>query len=506
MTATTAAPHAKIDLAAAIDASAALPRSLALEFDALPLRFSEGTLAVALPSADDELIAKLEAEARFTIVRELVMERRAIRDLLKDVYPRDPESGMREDSTLSLLNEIVADAVRIHAQDIHIEPHGESGGGRVRYDIDGLLQTRRTFSGETLHRLIGLIKNVGRVEPNDINRAGDGRLSLSADGKPVELRVATVPVQDGNERVCLRVLAAYGFIPTLQRLGMSARQAEVFLSEVRRPGGFIAIGGPTGSGKTTTAYSAISHLDLRTINGFSIENPIECNIPHLSQINIKSFDEEAGAGMHFDDAIRAVLRHNPTFIFIGEARDKHTVKYAMTASTSGITLLTTVHARDAIRVLRRFVELDAARSTLANQLTMMISQRLFRRLCAACRSEARPNEEGRRIAAEFGGELGRAWKASPGGCEMCKRQGYAGRVAAFEMIVVDAEIARAIDEDRWTTDLLQIARASPILPFRPMIVQALEHVDAGITTEDEVLRVLSYRDVDWISLRGVKGK
>jgi general secretion pathway protein E len=289
------------------------------------------------------------------------------------------------------------------------------------------------------------------------------------------------------EKIVLRFLQRFDLVPDLEQLGMGSELLARYQKALRRPGSFCVIAGPTGSGKSTTAYASLQTISLEAVNVCSVEEPIECRIPGVAQIAVNE-----KAGMTFPVALRALLRQNPAHLFVGELRDAETVAIALQASLTGISLVTTLHARDALRVTARLIELGAQRSTLGTSLTLALSQRLLRTLCRRCKIKTSISSHAIAVARRYGCALGAdAWEAR--GCEACGYAGFQGRVGAFEVLEIKPELAAAIERGDPPTSLGKLAFG---VGYKPMVVDALRHVASGLTSEGEILRHLSYDDTE----------
>ncbi len=314
----------------------------------------------------------------------------------------------------------------------------------------------------------------------------DGRLTVTFDGRTFDVRTSTIPV-GGLEKVVLRFLQRFDLVPDLEQLGMGTELLARFQRALKRPGSFCVIAGPTGSGKSTTSYASLQTISLDAVNVCSVEDPIECRIPGVAQIAVND-----KAGITFPIALRALLRQNPHQLFIGELRDAETVAIALQASLTGISLVTTLHARDALRVAARLAELGANRSTLASSLTLAVSQRLIRMLCRRCRIKTSISSQALAVARRYGNALGAdAWDAQ--GCDACSFSGFQGRIGAFEVLEIKPDLAAAIERGDTPTQLGKIAFG---VGYKPMVVDALRHVASGATSEGEILRHLSYDDAE----------
>ncbi|MGH7728057.1 MAG: GspE/PulE family protein [Vulcanimicrobiaceae bacterium] len=464
-------------------AAALLSRAFAYDADVLPLAFDGASLTVGVSSETPELVERIRHLCRKD-VRTVLLGLREIREGLKGLYPaavvRDADSIAAQ-----TLDEIFAAAIGNYASDVHVEPVDERAG-RVRLDVDGVLQHERSLEAGLFERVVALVKVRSNMNTGESRLPQDGRLTVSFDGRTFEVRTSTCPVA-GLEKVVLRFLQRFDLVPDLEQLGMGSELLARYQRALRRPSAFCVIAGPTGSGKSTSSYASLQTIDLEAANVCSVEDPIECRIPGIAQIAVNE-----KAGITFPVALRALLRQNPQQLFIGELRDPETVAITLQASLTGISLVTTLHARDALRVPARLVEFGANRSTLASSLTCAVSQRLVRMLCRRCKIKSSISSQALAVARRYGLALStEAWEAQ--GCEFCAFSGFQGRVGAFEVLEIKPELASAIERGDTPAQLGKIAYGSG---YRPMIVDALRHVGSGLTAEGEVLRHLSYDDAE----------
>jgi type II secretory ATPase GspE/PulE/Tfp pilus assembly ATPase PilB-like protein len=464
-------------------AAALLSRSFAYEADVLPLSYDGTTVTVGISSDDADLLDRLRLLTRKD-VRCVVLPVRDIREGLKALYPavamRDADS-----QAAHALDDIVAAAIANYASDVHMEPV-EGRAGRVRLDVDGVLQHERTLEPGLFERVVALLKVRSNMNTGESRLPQDGRLTVTYDGRSFDARTSTIPV-GGLEKVVMRFLQRFDLVPDLEQLGMGGELMARYQRALRRPGSFCVIAGPTGSGKSTTSYASLQTLALDAVNVCSVEDPIECVIPGVAQIAVNE-----RAGITFPVALRALLRQNPHQLFIGELRDAETVSIALAASLTGISLITTLHARDALRVPARLAELGANRATLASSLTVAVSQRLVRMLCRRCKIKTSISSQALAVARRYGVSLGAdAWDAR--GCDACAYSGFQGRIGAFEALELKPDLAAAIERGDTPTQLGKIAFG---VGYRPMIVDALRHVASGATSESEILRHLSFDDAE----------
>jgi type II secretory ATPase GspE/PulE/Tfp pilus assembly ATPase PilB-like protein len=478
-------------------AIACLTTSTAFRLDAEPISFRNGVLTVGLVRDEKSVVDELKAESR---AKGIVVELKTIdeiRQALNLAYPKERVAN-DEASTRRIYQQIVDEAVRLHATDVLIEPANKQGEGQVRLGIDGLFELSRAFpslSTVTFARLVGLIRTSADVMPTNVNLEGKGRMTMRAEGREIDLRISTLPIGN-HQRVCIRFLSNILTLRTLEELGMNKDLYRKFSTGTARPGACVTIAGPTGQGKSTSAYAALIGLDRKRLNVCSIENPIECYIDGLMQIPIAVDESQASrtGQLTFAGAARALLRQNPHFVFLGEIQDQETAEIALSASTTGIALLSTVHAYDALRTIIRLETLGLNRAQIAQSMTMATSQRLLRRLCEKCKVPwTKLSVKGINVAKLFKVPFGKhqTYKANPEGCDNCRYRGYHDRVGAFEVLEFTPRVRDALEAGEPVGRIAHIAIREG---FRPMVISALEHIAAGLTDETELNLVLSYDD------------
>ena len=377
--------------------------------------------------------------------------------------------------TEELAAAIVVDGVRRTATDIHIEP--EEKVTRLRYRIDGVLQSAENLPREVTDAVISRIKILSRLDIAERRRPQDGRMRVVVDGRDVDLRVSIMPVTHG-ENLVLRVLdraggsvplVALGFEPVVQRrLGQVAGRSH----------GLFLVTGPTGSGKTTTLYSILGQVDAIHRNVTTVEDPVEYRMPLVRQSQV-----EPAAGYTFGDGLRSLLRQDPDVILVGEIRDKETADMAIKASMTGHLVFSTLHTNSAVGAIPRLVDLGIPGYLVEDALVGVLAQRLVRRVCRFCAAPAQPD------AAErdwLGEDVGTPMAGS--GCEHCNQQGFAGRTVISELFLPDDDIAEAIRSGADSNTLRRMAQERGQLD---MADDGRAKVRAGLTTVEEVLRVCS---------------
>ena len=359
-------------------------------------------------------------------------------------------------SVIPLLDWLFACAVRADGSDIHVDATSE--GGLVRVRIDGVLRFLRSLDEPTYRRIIVRMKVLASLDIAERRMPQDGRFSITLDDRSVEMRIATLPTFFG-ERVAIRILDSQRKISDLGALGASPDVVASVENNVKVGGGLVVVCGPTGSGKTTTLYRLIAMRDALSEHVCTVEDPVEMVLPHVTQSQVAS-----RAGSTFADIARALLRHDPNVVAIGEMRDAQTAAIAITAALSGHLVLTTLHASDAIGAIERLRDFGIDQSTLSYVLTCIVSQRLLRKCCSCS------------LVNEVSQER----------CSRCEGRGYLGRTGVFECIEVDRSVRQMIFNGASQS---QIRHELELLGWRSMRMRAEEMLEARAISIQELLRV-----------------
>jgi type II secretory ATPase GspE/PulE/Tfp pilus assembly ATPase PilB-like protein/CheY-like chemotaxis protein len=380
----------------------------------------------------------------------------------------------------------LSDAVRDGASDIHIQP--VSTIGVVRFRVDGVMRTVMQLPLNAVGRVISRIKVLSMMDIADHVRPQDGRSRLQIKGNEYDLRVSTVPVS-GGEKAVIRILAPMSGTKVAD-LGLPGHELERVDRLLRLRDGIVAVTGPTGSGKTTTLYSALRQLATGETNIVTVEDPIEYRLPGISQTQA-----DTKRGVTFASALRAMLRQDPDVILIGEMRDAETAGIALQAAMTGHLVLATLHTNDAVGTIPRLADLGIERGGLADTLRGALAQRLLRRLCRVCTTpiNGQLNEKERQLAQRYG--VAPTMRAN--GCDECGKLGYRGRLPVVEVMVITAHLQELIAAGASTGDLQRAAVAGGM---RPIAQVALDHVKNGLTTLEEVERVLGEAETDTADL------
>jgi protein transport protein HofB len=376
-------------------------------------------------------------------------------------------------STVDVLNHTLQQAINQRASDIHIEPMEHAC--QIRLRIDGVLCPQPPLAAELANLLSARLKVLGNLDIAERRLPQDGQFTIELANEPVSFRIATLPCS-GGEKIVLRLLHQVPQALEPKALGMNAEQLACFNAVLHQPQGLILVTGPTGSGKTVTLYSALQSRNTPDVNICSVEDPIEIPLAGLNQTQINP-----RAGLTFQNVLRALLRQDPDIIMVGEIRDGETAGIAINAAQTGHLVLSTLHTNSTTETLIRLEQMGVARWMISSALTMVMAQRLVRRLCPHCRRETRDQAQLPRSV--WPRPLPR-WQ--PTGCDRCYH-GFYGRVAIFEVLAIDNALRQAIASGAGTDVIEASARQAGM-------VSLFEHgcraVEQGLTTIEELLRVL----------------
>ncbi|HJU74324.1 MAG TPA: ATPase, T2SS/T4P/T4SS family [Gemmatimonadaceae bacterium] len=482
-----------------------IPEALARKYRILPLAVSDSAIDIATADPNDIDCERTLGFATGRSVRMWLAAPGRILERIEEVYRPEnavekildsvgmeydvmsiAEAAVDDDIALStdkagerpiirLVDHIIAQAIAQRASDIHIET--EEGGLVVRYRVDGVLKQTMTLPRAVAPPLVSRVKIISGLDIADRLRPQDGRARVSVNGARVDLRISTLPASNG-EKVVVRVLDGRATPLALDGLGLTAHDFARVQQLVNLREGIVLVTGPTGSGKTTTLYSALRVIQARGVNTVTVEDPVEYKIPGIVQVQVNE-----KAGLTFANALRSILRQDPDVVLIGEIRDRETAAIATQASLTGHLVLSTLHTIDAASSVFRLIDIGVEPYKIAAALKGIIAQRLVRRLCPACRAPiTTPVDERFRQWIPSGVELYR-----PVGCVECGASGYRGRVAVTEVIIADSELERAISLGETSERVTEIARAAGM---RSLWESGITHVLDGLTDLEELGRVL----------------
>lgn len=384
-----------------------------------------------------------------------------------------------EAPVIRMVNQIMTQAMAVRASDIHVEPF--DGVLKVRYRIDGVIHEQESPPAQFIPAIISRIKLMARLNIAERRLPQDGRIQMRAQGKEIDMRVSTVPTMYG-ESIVMRLLDKHSVKLSLESLGFSASNYEKIQAQLKHPHGVMLVTGPTGSGKTTTLYSALTQLNTPERKILTVEDPVEYELEGINQIQANP-----KIGLTFSDALRSIVRQDPDVIMIGEMRDAETARIAIQSALTGHLVLSTIHTNDAGSGVTRLLDMGLEDYLLTSSINSILAQRLVRRLCPQCRqsSPALPEviEDLNLRDYQPEGEI-KQWRAV--GCSACGHTGYKGRSAVHEILIMDDDIRRLVLNHADGGKIQQQARqAGMITLFEDGIDKALK----GVTTLEEIMRV-----------------
>ena len=383
---------------------------------------------------------------------------------------------------VNIVNEILIDASRKRASDIHFDPTEDVLNVRIR--VDGELINYATVPASVKKNLVTRIKILAGMNITESRIPQDGSIKMKVDNKDLDIRVSTLPIIYG-EKVVVRLLDFTNTVSKMDALGFSSINLEKVKKAMSKPNGIILVTGATGTGKSTTVYSMLQHLNTMERNIITVEDPVEMKIPGINQV--QTMPE---INLTFANALRSILRQDPDVIMIGEIRDNETARIAVRASITGHLVLSTIHTNNSLTTIERLVDMDVERYLLGSALEAIISQRLCKKLCPKCR-QARPTTpyEKRVFKTALGYEINEIYK--PVGCDSCYK-GYSGRVALQEVLVLSQEVRDAIVSNKSKAEIRDAIYKSG--NTTSLLDDGLTKVINGLTSFEEVLRVIDIEE------------
>jgi type II secretory ATPase GspE/PulE/Tfp pilus assembly ATPase PilB-like protein/CheY-like chemotaxis protein len=481
-----------------------VPEQLARRYRVLPLRLTDSFLELATANPFDLDAEKALAFATAREIRLQLLAPSKISEKLDEMYRPEKaldklfenmggaadlvqladaapdelnvsEADASQKPVVRLVDMIISEGILSRASDIHVEP--EEGGVAVRYRIDGVLRQVMKIPRQAGLPLISRIKIMSSLDIADRLRPQDGRARVAVNGQPIDLRVSTLPAQLG-EKVVIRILDSRATVKSLDSLGLNPGEADAIKRLLENHEGILLVTGPTGSGKTTTLYSAINQIKGEGINIVTVEDPVEYRMAGIVQVQVQE-----KAGLTFAAALRSILRQDPNVVLIGEIRDKETAQIAVQASLTGHLVLSTLHTNDAANAVTRLVDIGVEAYKIAASLRGVVAQRLMRKLCPTCKEvwmEAPPERLRRWIPA--GTPLYRH-----AGCPDCAMTGYRGRFSILEILTMSPELERRIAAGESADRIADAARRGGM---KTLWDSGLAHVTRGESTIEELLRVV----------------
>ncbi|MDK1025650.1 MAG: GspE/PulE family protein, partial [Gammaproteobacteria bacterium] len=377
-----------------------------------------------------------------------------------------------------LLQRIFEGAINTKASDIHIEP--DEKVLRIRQRIDGVLTEQVMNEKRIANALIVRLKLMSGLDISEKRLPQDGRFNLKIKERNIDVRLSTMPVQFG-ESVVMRLLDHTEGVLALDKVGMPADLVTRFRRAINSPHGLVLVTGPTGSGKTTTLYGALSEINNAETKIITVEDPVEYRLPRINQVQVNE-----KIGLDFNTVLRAALRQDPDILLVGEIRDRESAEIALRAAMTGHLVLSTLHTNDALTSALRLLDIGVDGYLIATALKAVIAQRLVRRVCESCAEPHEPDANEQQLIAAVGLDMKLASYRSGTGCPHCNNTGYRGRIGVFEMLDVNRRMAEALRDN----DVNAFTRGALENPsYKPLSQRALEYAGQGITSLYEVMRV-----------------
>ncbi|MFC5453087.1 GspE/PulE family protein [Paenibacillus aestuarii] len=475
------------------DIAKIIPESMARRYQAIPLHKEGGKLMVAMADPLDYFaIEELRMSTGFRIepaissrdeLQRAIARHYGLQDSMSQMMTDMPNADEIKETEITdedapivrLVNQMIQQAVQLRASDIHVDP-GEANL-TIRYRIDGHLRTERVIPRQMQGFITARLKIMAKLNIAERRLPQDGRIKMHVEFKHVDIRVSTLPTIHG-EKIVLRILDLTAGVKPIEQLDFGARNMTVFKEMIEQPYGILLITGPTGSGKTTTLYSALSHLNKENANIITIEDPVEYQLQGINQVHVNPT-----IGLTFAAGLRSILRQDPNIVMVGEIRDAETAEIAIRASLTGHLVLSTLHTNDSVSTITRFRDMGVEPYLIASSLIGVVAQRLVRRICTECKTAYTPTEQelifmqNKRIHAD------KLYKGA--GCGACNRTGYRGRVAIHEVLKADDSLRQLVSD---TSTLQELREAAAKQGMIQLLDDGIHKVVQGITTLQEVIR------------------
>jgi len=483
------------------DATKTITESLAKRHVLIPIRITETDLYVAMEdplnifAIDDvkifsgkEIVPMLANEASILKAIEIHYGKQQAMDaaeqykqehaveLVSDITEADANDPVKSAPIVKLVNTILEQSVRHRASDIHIEPYEQYI--RVRFRVDGKLQTMYDYETSLLNAIVARIKITAGMDIAEKRKPQDGRINIKVDAKPYDIRVSSLPTVYG-EKVVMRVNSKEGFTKGKSELGLFSDDLEKFEGILSHPHGIILVTGPTGSGKSTTLYTSLNEINAEDLNIVTVEDPVESQIAGINQVQVNN-----KAGLNFATALRSILRQDPDVIMIGEIRDSETAEIAVKASITGHLVVSTLHTNDAASSISRLIDMGIEPFLVGASVVGIIAQRLVRRLCPKCRERVFATDEDKKVLGLQHNQEQSIYKSK--GCHLCGNTGYQGRIGVYEILPIDHELRLIINNNGTADEIREVALKNGLRTIRANSVRLVLN---GTTTIDEMVRI-----------------
>lgn len=480
-----------------------IPGALCRRYTILPIGFEDGMLMLAMADPGNVLalddvrqMSRMQVRPVVATYEDLIraidrviradgemvdLAHALVEDNKDDEFEGLGDSLEDDAPIVRYVNLIITQAITDRASDIHIEPTEHDL--RVRYRIDGVLHEMQRSPRSTQAAVTSRVKILSEIDIAERRKPQDGRMSVTHNGRKIDLRVATLPTVWG-EKIVMRILDNSTASLDLRDLSFSEYNYEIYQASYRKPYGMILVTGPTGSGKSTSLYATLNAVSRPEINVITVEDPVEYRLPGINQVQVNP-----KAGLTFASALRSILRSDPDVVLLGEVRDHETAQIAIEAALTGHLVLSTLHTNDAPSAVTRLTEMGIEPFLVGSALDCVVAQRLARKLCVRCKEPYTPTPE-ELIAARFPWEEGQELPTlhKPAGCTACSNTGYRGRLAIHEVMRVTEEIERLTVAHASAADIAQVAVSQGMRTLR---ADGWEKVEQGYTSIEEILRVVA---------------
>lgn len=425
-----------------------------------------------ISTAIDKLYGKSQANA----IAEQFMKEQGSGDDADNAEENKRQEDVDNSPVVKLVNNIIEGGVRQRASDIHIEPFEYNV--RIRYRIDGVLREIISYDRALYAAIIARLKVISGMDISEKRKPQDGRITITVDRREYDIRVSNLPTVFG-EKVVMRLASKEGFKRDKKDLGLSPTDLVKFDNILRNPHGIILVTGPTGSGKSTTLYTALSELASDEVNIITVEDPVEANVDNVNQVQVN-----VKADLTFASALRSILRQDPDIIMIGEIRDGETAEIAVKASITGHLVVSTLHTNSTAASISRLIDMGIEPYLLGDSLVGIIAQRLVRRLCPECKESYEADEEEKRVLKVPQDEPLRLYKAC--GCEACGNTGYYGRIGVYEIMPISRKIKNLIASGANADEITAQAVTEGMNTLR---MSASNYVKQGLTSFNEMMKI-----------------
>ena len=425
-----------------------------------------------ISTAIDKLYGKSQANA----IAEQFMKEQGSGDDADNAEENKRQEDVDNSPVVKLVNNIIEGGVRQRASDIHIEPFEYNV--RVRYRIDGVLREIISYDRALYAAIIARLKVISGMDISEKRKPQDGRITITVDRREYDIRVSNLPTVFG-EKVVMRLASKEGFKRDKKDLGLSPTDLVKFDNILRNPHGIILVTGPTGSGKSTTLYTALSELASDEVNIITVEDPVEANVDNVNQVQVN-----VKANLTFASALRSILRQDPDIIMIGEIRDGETAEIAVKASITGHLVVSTLHTNSTAASISRLIDMGIEPYLLGDSLVGIIAQRLVRRLCPECKESYEADEEEKRVLKVPQNEPLKLYKAC--GCEACGNTGYYGRIGVYEIMPISRKIKKLIASGANADEITAQAVTEGMNTLR---MSASNYVKQGLTSFSEMMKI-----------------